>query len=164
LLFLAGCSVIDVRAHIDPGGGALTDSTACVYEFDRHGLWYVVFVHEDGLIGAVHRHNPGIHLFIDHDSNLVFYARCSGRGEVIDIMGKTMKLSDGVVFLCDVRDGNAHIAQLPMKSIPCDGSDPHAIAKAIYDLSRDRSVAVFLDAESRERLRKASVAANPAKS
>jgi hypothetical protein len=163
LLVVAGCSVIDVHVKIDPAGGALTDSTACLYEFDRRGLWYVLFLMEDGLLAAVHRHNPGIHLFIDSDENMIFYARCSGRGEAIDVMGKTMKLADGAVFLCDVRDGNPQVMQLPIKPPECDGNDPRSVAKAIYDVSQDPRVAEYLDAESRARLLAAWQTAQKAK-
>lgn len=150
--FIAGCSVIDVRLKIDPAGGALTDSDACVYDFDRNGLWYLVFIHEEGLLAAIHRHNPGIHLFLDENGDIIFQCRCSGRGEVIDVMDRTMKLADGTVFLCDVEDGNARITQIPISAPKCDGNDPEAVARCVFDVSTDPRVARFLPAEVRARL------------
>lgn len=149
---LSGCSVVTVHAKVDPAGGALTESFACLYDFDARGFWYVLFVHEDGLLGAVHRHNPGIHLFVNDRVDLLFVCRCSGRGEVLDIMDQTYWLKNGGIFFCDVANSSARVRQLPINPPMCDGRDPEAIAKALYTLSLDPRVAANLPEEVRQRL------------
>jgi hypothetical protein len=148
---LSGCTTVTVRYPHIPAGGALTESVGCVYDFDREAFWYVVFVHADGLLGAVHRHDPGIHLFVDH-GDLLFYVRCSGRNEVIDLSGNLFKLSKGTVFLCTVEGANVHVEQLPIAAIPCDGADEESRARALAQLSTDVRVSKFLPPEARARL------------
>lgn len=145
--------MVDVRAQVDPSGGPLTDSLACVYDFDRDGLWYVVFVRKEGLLAAIHRHSPGFHLFLDDDGDFVFFVRCSGRGEVIDLMGKRYRLSEGAVLLVDADDGREQVSQLKLPLPPCRSADPPSISKAVYELSQDPQVAAFVNPESQARLR-----------
>ena len=97
-LLLGGCaSTIDVKFPRDPGGGLLTSSEACLYDFDTNGFWYVIFLHSDRLGMTTHRHEAGHHLML-LSGDLLFYSRCSGRDEAIDIMGKTFSLRRGLVF------------------------------------------------------------------
>src|SRR6476660_5032408 len=90
-LLITACSERHITFSRDPSGGSLTDSEGCVYDFDRDGFWYVIFVRGEGLLAAEHRHAYGHHLFVQK-GDLLFYSRCSGRGEVIDITGKIFDL------------------------------------------------------------------------
>ena len=149
--FLGGCSTIELRPPHSLAGGPLTESTACIYDYDQNGLWYVIFIHADGLLAAVHRHEPGLHLFNLGD-DLLFYSRCSGRGETLDIMGQSFSLSQGTVFLCDVTASDARARQLPIPAKSCHGDDPIALAKAIDELSQIPAVSPFLSPEAHARL------------
>jgi hypothetical protein len=151
IFLLPGCSTITVRYPHDPAGGALTESVGCIYDFDRDGFWYVVFVRADGLLNALHRHDPGIHLFLDR-SDLLFFVRCSGRNETIDLKGETFALSKGTVFLCDIAGGALRVKQLRLPAIACDGRDAASRAHALAELSIDSRVSAFLPLEAQARL------------
>src|SRR5260221_6538859 len=77
---LTGCTTYNLPVYRDPCGGALTDSEACLYDYDLRGIWYVLFVRRDGLLAASHRHSPGTHLFVTSEGDLLFHLRGSGRG------------------------------------------------------------------------------------
>lgn len=150
--FAGGCaSTIELRPWRDPQGQTLTDSYGCVYDVDSAGFWYVVFIRCDGLLDSVHRHNPGMHLFV-RKNDLIFYSRCSGRGEVIDIMGKTFWLKEGRAFLCRVVAGQPQVSQLNVEIRPCRWDDAPGIEQALGDLANEPPVAAFLSPEARARL------------
>ncbi|MDB5304844.1 MAG: hypothetical protein JWM97_2393 [Phycisphaerales bacterium] len=148
---LSGCATYDIPPNRDPCGGALTDSEACLYDYDARGLWYVMFVRCDGLMTTSHRHSPGTHLFITPEGDLLFHSRSSGRGEVLDVMGRTLRLADGTVFLCDANGDRPRVVQLGIPAPRCDPTDAEDVARALYEISRDARVASFLSPESRLR-------------
>jgi hypothetical protein len=166
LLFIAsltGCAQYDIPPNRDPCGGALTDSEACLYDYDAKGLWYVLLVRQDGLLAAAHRHAPGTHLFVLPEGDLLFHSRCSGRGEVIDVTGRTFALKDGTVLLSEGGGKGPRIAQLPIAAPRCDPADAEDMARALYDVSRDGRVAAFLSPEARLRIQAAWQAAKKRK-
>ncbi|MDB5292729.1 MAG: hypothetical protein JWL69_3970 [Phycisphaerales bacterium] len=149
---LGGCASYDIPPNRDPCGGALTDSEACLYDYDARGLWYVIFVRRDGLMATSHRHSPGTHLFVTPEGDLLFHSRSSGRGEVLDVTGRTMRLTDGTVFLCDANGDPPRVVQLGVFAPRCDPADTEDVARALYEISRDARVASFLSPESRLRI------------
>ena len=61
-LLLCGCAERQVTFPRYAGGGVLTDSAACFYDFDRNGFWYIVFLRGPALLATDHRHAYGTHL------------------------------------------------------------------------------------------------------
>ena len=154
-LVFAGCnSTIDVKFPRDPGGGLLTNSEACLYDFDADGFWYVIFLREASLGVCDHRHASGHHLMLDRYGDMVFYSRCSGRGESIDIMGRLLSLKEGQVFLVTVEKGNAQIVQLPAHAKRFDGNDPAQRADALAALIAEPTVQAFLSSDAQLRIQK----------
>jgi hypothetical protein len=155
ILSLAACnSTIDFKFPPDLGGGLLTDSEACLYDFDPDGFWYVIFLREASLGVCDHRHASGHHLMLDRFGDMVFYSRCSGRGESIDIMGRLFSLKEGTVFLVSVEKANAQIVQLPAQSRRFDGNDPAARADALAALIAEPTVQAFLSSDAQLRIHK----------
>lgn len=152
-LLAIGCNT-DLTVHpvVDPAGGAISDREARIYEFDKHGPWYVAFVRADGMLLAIHRHDPGIQAFFLPNGDLLFYARSSGRGEVVDLMGHAFSLKNGAVFLCDVTAGDARVEQLPITPPHLKKLDSERLARTLYELSTQPPVAAFLSPEGRARL------------
>ncbi|MDB5357628.1 MAG: hypothetical protein JWN24_4081 [Phycisphaerales bacterium] len=149
---LGGCASYDIPPNRDPCGGALTDSEACLYDYDARGLWYVMFVRRDGLMATSHRHSPGTHLFVTPEGDLLFHSRSSGRGEVLDVMARAAQLTDGAVFLVDANGDPPRVVQLAIPVPRCDPADAEDVARALYEISRDARVASFLSPESRLRI------------
>lgn len=160
---LTGCAQYDIPPNRDPCGGALTDSEACLYDYDPGGLWYVLLVRQDGLLAAAHHHSPGTHLFVLPEGDLLFHSRCSGRGEVIDVMGRTFAFKNGTVLLYESGGKEPRIAQLPIAAPRCEPTDAEDMARALYDISRDARVAAFLSPEARLRIQAAWQAAKKRK-
>lgn len=151
-VLFTGCTTIELHPNRDPCGGALTDVEAQVYDVDANGIWYVVFLRCDDLLLAAHRHNPGVHAFFSPAGDVLYFSRCSGRGEVIVIAGQTFALRNGSVFLCDMTGAAPQTWQLQLPPPPCNGTDPAGVARALYALSQDARVAAFLSPEARLRL------------
>lgn len=154
LLAIGSCqSTIDVRFSHDPGGGLLTSFEACLYDFDADGFWYVIFLRQDDLGICNHRHEAGHHLMLRRNGDIVFYSRCSGRGEAIDIMGKTFSLKNGQVFLVSQSTGGTQIVQLPAQSKRFDGTEPSARATALAALLDEPWVQAFVSDDARYRIK-----------
>ncbi|HZL36505.1 MAG TPA: hypothetical protein VFC78_14395 [Tepidisphaeraceae bacterium] len=152
-LLVGGCNTqVTLRPVVDPSGGAISDVEARVYDYDRHGPWYVLFIHADDMLATIHRHDPGMHAFFLPQGDLLFFSRCSGRGETLDVMGHAFSLRNGAIFLCTASAGDAGVRQLPIPPPRCKGNDPEQITKTMFDLSRIPQVAVFLSPEARARL------------
>jgi hypothetical protein len=151
-LLLPGCSsTTDFKFPHDPGGGLLTSSEACLYDFDADGFWYVIFLRCDQLGIANHRHEAGHHLML-RSGDLLFYSRCSGRGEAIDIMGKTFALKNGLVFLVATSPAETRVTQLPAQARRFNGADSRARAAALEALTMVPSVERFLSADAQARI------------
>ena len=151
---LLGCSTIDFKFPRDLGGGLLTDSEACLYDFDPDGFWYVIFLREASLGACDHRHESGHHLMLDRFGDILFYSRCSGPGESLDIMGRLFSLKEGRVFLVSVEQGKAQIVQLPAQSKRIDGKDPAARADALAALISEPTVQAFLSSDAQLHIQK----------
>src|SRR5690348_4040767 len=134
-----GCTEKHLTFSRDPGGGSLTDSEACLYDFDRNGFWYVIFVRAEGLLAAEHRHAYGHHLFVQN-GDMVFYSRCSGRNEVIDIMGQMFYLKRGMVFLCELKGGRAQVRQLAVSLPSFRSGDEEERARVLLELGEREPV------------------------
>jgi hypothetical protein len=154
-----GChSTIDVRIPRDPCGGLLTNSEACFYDFDQHGFWYVIFLQQGSLGLYEHRHAAGHHLMLTRAGDIVFFSRCSGRAESIDIMGKFFPIKEGQVFLVRIDKAQTQIVQLPAQSKPFDGKDPSARADALAALIGEPVIQEFLSSDARQRIAKDAAA------
>jgi hypothetical protein len=150
-LLIPACTEKQFTFCRDPSGGSLTDSEACLYDFDRDGFWYVIFVRGEGLLAAEHRHAYGHHLFVQK-GDLLFYSRCSGRGEVIDVMGQIFDLKRGVVFLCEIENGQARVKQLSMPVPRFRAGDEEQRARVLLELGEREPVKAFVSREVRDRM------------
>ena len=151
VLLISACSEKHITFSRDPSGGSLTDSEACLYDFDRNGFWYVIFVRREGLLAAEHRHAYGHHLFVQK-GDLRFFSRCSGKAEVLDIMGQLFNLKSGVVFLCDIEAGHARVTQLSIPLRRFHAGDEEERARALLELGEREPVKTFISREVRDRL------------
>jgi hypothetical protein len=147
----SGCGEYQWVFSHDPGGGPLTDSEACVYDFDRQGLWYVLLIRREGLLAAEHRHAAGHHLFLNKQGDMIFFSRCSGRGEVLDVMGTLCRLKQGQVIAYDAAR-RPPVHQLSLKLPNCKGDDPVGRARILADLARQPEIAQYFSVEGRARL------------
>ena len=150
--FLGCNSTIDVKYPREPAGGLLTNSEACFYDCDPDGFWYVIFLRQDALGLCDHRYAAGHHLMLTRAGDIVFYSRCSGRAESIDIMGKYFALKEGQVFLVTTANGGTQIVQLPAQSKNFDAKDPAVRADALAALISEPVIQEFLSSDARQRI------------
>jgi hypothetical protein len=157
-----GCNrTIQAQFNRDPSGGLLSSNEACLYDYDADGFWYVIFLRQDLLGLREHRHAAGHHLMLTRSGDLVFYSRCSGRGESIDIDGKFFSIKQGQVFLVTVQQDNTQIIQLPAQAKRFDGNDPAARANALAALLSEPTVQAFLSGDARLRIAKDAQSQKP---
>ena len=151
-ILFCGCAERQVTFPRYAGGGALTDSMACFYDFDRNGFWYVVFLRGPALLATDHRHAYGTHLLLRPNGDMLFFARCSGRNEVIDLSGQLFKLTEGRVFLTAMEYEKAHSVQLNLPLPRFASGDTRELAHALVDLARQPQIAEFLSPVAQNRL------------
>lgn len=143
-----GCAERQVTYPRYAGGGVLTDSLACFYDFDRDGFWYIVFLRGPGLLATDHRHAYGTHLLLRPNGDMLFFARCSGRNEVIDLSGQLFKLQKGRVFLTDLLGPKLQSIQLDIPLPRFVSDDANERARVLMEVARQPQVTMFLSPEA----------------
>jgi|GEM_PF-6798935 len=151
-MLFCGCAERQVTFPRYVGGGVLTDSLACFYDFDRNGFWYVVFLRGPALLMTDHRHAYGTHLLLRPNGDILFFDRCSGRNEVIDLSGQLFKLKDGRVFLTDLAGTKSRSIQLDVPLSRFVSDDAKERARVLMDVASHPQVAAFLSPEATNRL------------
>ncbi len=151
-ILLCGCAERQITFPQYAGGGVLTDSLACFYDFDRNGFWYVVFLRGPLLVATDHRHAYGTHVLLRPNGDMLFFVRCSGRNEVIDLSGQLFQLKNGRVFLADLAAAKPRSTQLSI-TLPRFASDgAKERARVLMEIAREPQVAEFLSSEAQNRL------------
>lgn len=151
-MLLCSCAERQVTFPRYAGGGVLTDTLACFYDFDRNGFWYVVFFRGPSLVATDHRHAYGTHVLLRPNGDMLFFVRCSGRNEVIDLSGQLFKLKNGRVFLADLEGAKLCSTQLNIPLPRFASDDAKERARVLMDVAQQPQVAVFLSSEGQNRL------------
>ena len=151
-MLLCGCAERQITFPRYAGGGVLTDSLACFYDFDRNGFWYVVLLRGPSLVATDHRHAYGTHVLLRPNGDMLFFVRCSGRNEVIDLSGQLFKLKDGRVFLTDLTSTTPQSVQVNIPLPRFISDDAKERARVLMEMARQRQVAAFLTSEAQNRL------------
>lgn len=151
-MLLCGCAERQITFPRYAGGGVLTDSLACFYDFDRNGFWYVVLLRGPSLVATDHRHAYGTHVLLRPNGDMLFFVRCSGRNEVIDLSRQLFKLKDGRVFLTDLTSTTPQSVQLNIPLPRFISDDAKERARVLMEMARQRQVAAFLTSEAQNRL------------
>jgi len=151
-ILFCGCAERHITFPRYAGGGVLTDSLACFYDFDRNGFWYVVFLRGPWLVATDHRHAYGTHVLLRPNGDMLFFVRCSGRNEVIDLSGQFFELKNGRVFLTDLAAAKPRSTQLNFTLPRFVSDDEKERTRVLMEAAQQRQVAAFLSSEAQNRL------------